>query len=40
LNPDVQTALSARSLARSQLFNWDRCASQTLQILETVAAAN
>jgi len=40
LNSEVQAALSSRSLARSQLFSWDRCASQTLQILETVAAAS
>ena len=40
LNPDVHATLSARSLARSELFSWEKCARQTLQILENVAGAN
>ena len=39
LNPELQATLASRSLARSQLFSWDKCASQTLQTLESVAAA-
>ena len=37
MNPDVRATLAERSLARSELFSWDRCARQTLQILESVA---
>ena len=40
LNPDVHATLAARSLARSELFSWDKCARQTLQILENVAGPN
>jgi glycosyltransferase involved in cell wall biosynthesis len=40
LNPDLHATLSARSLARSELFSWDKCARQTLQILENVAGTH
>jgi glycosyltransferase involved in cell wall biosynthesis len=40
LNPDLLATLSARSLARSELFSWDKCASQTLQTLEDVARSS
>jgi glycosyltransferase involved in cell wall biosynthesis len=37
LNPDFRETLAARSLARSEMFNWQKCARETLQILESVA---
>lgn len=37
--PDLLTELSRKGLARSQDFSWDRCARETLDILEQVGAA-
>jgi glycosyltransferase involved in cell wall biosynthesis len=33
----LQTKLSKKGLARSAHFSWDRCAAQTLAILESLA---
>jgi glycosyltransferase involved in cell wall biosynthesis len=37
LNPELRATLASRSLARSELFSWGKCAWQTLQVLESVA---
>jgi glycosyltransferase involved in cell wall biosynthesis len=36
MNPELRATLATRSLVRSELFNWEKCARQTLQILESV----
>jgi glycosyltransferase involved in cell wall biosynthesis len=33
-DPELQTTLSNRGLERSKLFSWDKCARQTLAIIE------
>ncbi len=38
-NPALAASLIARGRRRAQTFTWDRCASQTLDILERVAAS-
>lgn len=35
-DPDLQSALSTKGLARAELFSWPRCALQTSSILEQV----
>jgi glycosyltransferase involved in cell wall biosynthesis len=35
---ELRKALSAKALSRSQMFSWDKCARQTLGLLEGVAA--
>lgn len=37
-DPDLMRNLSEKGLARSERFSWDRCARETLRILENVAA--
>lgn len=37
LNRNFQKTLAARSLARSEMFSWQKCARETLGILESVA---
>jgi glycosyltransferase involved in cell wall biosynthesis len=37
---ELRERLSCKGLERSALFSWDRCASQTLALLERVAAHN
>lgn len=39
-DPELSASLSERGLQRSKSFTWDRCARQTLDILEQVATAN
>ena len=38
-DPTLREALSERALIRSQVFSWDKCARETLSILERVGAA-
>lgn len=33
---DLRRSLSERQVARAKEFTWDRCAAQTLQVLEEV----
>jgi glycosyltransferase involved in cell wall biosynthesis len=37
-NPQLSHSLSCQGLERSRLFSWDRCAEETLALLEKVAA--
>jgi glycosyltransferase involved in cell wall biosynthesis len=36
---DLRTELSARGLKRVSLFRWDKCARETLSILESLVPA-